>query len=245
MEDTTRDEGRPENRDAINQAIDSLSGDTGLAAPMAMAAAAVVDLGMREVRADAVGTTTIEVDGVEMGMAEALNYLAKKATGQDVKPIEKFDITKPRIIKDVPIELDRVRHLRLPFWALKKFQQETGINPWDHSKVWTYPPDMDALVALIWCGLLDEDPELTKEQVERFPNMDFGNIHYLRYCLDECWGENHPKAEGDAPAGSKATDPNSPSRAPIGSTIGPSRGMTSGSPTASSGPSPLGSTATS
>jgi hypothetical protein len=237
MEDTTK------RLDVISDAINILSDDNALAAPAAMAAAAIVDLGMRQVAGGGnVAETTITIDGAQMGIAEAFQFLAKKATDSEVKPPEKFDITKPRIIKEVPIILDKERHLRLPFWALKKFQAETGVNPWDHSRVWSYPPDMDALVALIWCGLLDEDPDLTLEQVERMPNMDFGNIHYLRYCLDECWGENQPKPDALGSVGERATDPNPRPQAPIGSTIGPLRGMTSDSPTESSGPSLPGST---
>lgn len=224
MEDTTNRPTDAKALDPISEAIDSLAGDPSLAGATAMATAAVIDLGRREIENNAVGNTTVEIEGVEMGMAEALTFLMKKAAGQEVKAVEKFDITKPRIIKDVPIELDKTRNLRLPFWALKKFQDVTGINPWDHSKVWTYPPDMDALVTLVWCGLLDEDPDLTVDQVMRFPNMDFGQIHYLRYCLDECWGENHPKADPNGTVGTKAADPNSLSKGQIGQTIGPSRG---------------------
>lgn len=243
MEDTTRAvTGEPVDRipgDAkgvINTAIDAMTaeGDEALGTAFAMTAASVIDHGMKEVAAGA-EPTKVTIEGVEMNLVDALTFLAKKATDAEVKPIERFDITKPRVIKEVPIELDKPRHLRLPFWALKKFQEVTGINPWDHSKVWAYPPDMDALVAMIWCGLLDEDPELKLEEVERFPNMDFGNIHYLRYCLDECWGENHPKVEPGGSIGSKATDPNFRQQAPIGSTIGPSRGLTSDSQPESSG----------
>jgi hypothetical protein len=234
MEDTTARKPDP-----ITEAIESVQSDEALGAAMATTAGAVLGLGLRET-AGGVTPTKIMVDGVEMTLVEALTFMAKKATDAEVKPAEKFDITKPRIIKEVPIILDKERHLRLPFWALKKFQAETGINPWDHSKVWAYPPDMEALVTMLWVGLLDEDPDLTLEQVERMPNMDFGNIHYLRYCLDECWGENQPKPdtniiEGSVVAGSKATDPNSRPQVPTGSTIGPLRGMTSASPMPNSG----------
>jgi hypothetical protein len=243
MEDQTRsmsgevvDRIPTEARDVINTTIDTMKeeGDEALGNALGMTAAAVITHGMDEVAAGA-EPTKVTIEGVEMNLVEALTFLAKKATDTEVKPVEKFDITKPRTIKDIPIELDKPRVLRLPFWALKKFQDATGINPWDHSKVWAYPPDMDALVALIWCGLLDQDPELKLEEVYRFPNMDFGNIHYLRYCLDECWGENHPKADPTGAIGSKATDPNSRPQAPIGSTIGPSRSTTSDSPSESSG----------
>jgi hypothetical protein len=63
---------------------------------------------------------------------------------------------------------------------------------------------------MIWCGLLEEDPTLTIEQVERLPGMEFGNIHYLRHVLDECWGRNNPDAvAGEAPKGG-VVDPNPP-----------------------------------
>lgn len=105
---------------------------------------------------------------------------------------ERFVTDRPRVVEPVSIMLDRERHMRLPFWALKKFQKVTGKSPWDHDAVWGYPPDLDGTITMIWCALLDEDPDLTLEQVERLPGMEFGNIHYLRHCLDKCWGENNP-----------------------------------------------------
>lgn len=128
----------------------------------------------------------------------------QKAINEAPAPVP-FISTKPRIVEPVEIELDRKRHLKLPFWALKRFEQLTGVSPWDHGKVWGYPPSIDLTVAMIWAGLLWEDPELTLEQVEMMPNMEFGNIHYLRFCLDECWGRNNPDAEAPADARQNGT----------------------------------------
>lgn len=128
--------------------------------------------------------------------------------------VESFDHTKPRIIEPVPINIGgKERHLTLPFWALKKFQDTTKISPWDHSKVWAIPADLDLTVTLLWCALLDENPDLTLDEVWRFQGLDFGNIHYIRYCLDECWGRNNPDPEAPSVNGAEGTtDPNSRSR---------------------------------
>jgi hypothetical protein len=126
--------------------------------------------------------------------------------------IERFDHTKPRMIEPVPINIGgKTRHLTMPFWALKKFQQEAGVSPWDYDKVWSIPADLDLTVTLLWVALLDENPDLTLEEVWRFQDLNFGNIHYLRHCLDECWGRNNPEAEAGKPSNGSG-DPNSPGK---------------------------------
>lgn len=116
-----------------------------------------------------------------------------------------FDATKPRLFEPVTITLDRERHLRLPFSALRIFEQETGLSPWDSDLVWGWPPRLDTMLTLLWVALIDEDPTLTRDQLEGLPGVEFGNINYIRYCLDLCWGKNQPPPE---PKGSNGTGPN-------------------------------------
>ncbi len=181
-------------------------------ARLAADTAAVIDA-TAEFAATGVEPTTVELNGESLTLEDAIKKLT--AIVSDSPVAEPFDITRPRLIEPVEIILDRPRHLRLPFWALKKFEATTGVSPWDHSKVWSYPPNMDILCTMIWVGLLDEDPDLTLEEVERFPNMDFGNIHYLRHCLDECWGRNQPKVQ-PGQTGPEAANPQRAKRSPTG-----------------------------
>jgi hypothetical protein len=125
----------------------------------------------------------------------------------------------PRIIEPVEIQLDRVRHMRLPFWALRRFQKATGVSPWDHEKLWGFPPDPDLIVHLLWAALLDEDPEITPAQVERMPGMDLANMLYLRGRLDLLWGRNNPDLEAQVAGAAGGTVPNpapSPAASPGG-----------------------------
>jgi hypothetical protein len=128
---------------------------------------------------------------------------------------EAFDIRAPRLIEPVEIMLDRPRHLRLPFWALKLFEDKTGLSAWDQDKVFGWPPKLDVIVTLLWCALLDEDPDLTIERVERMPGLEFGQIYYILHCLDECWGRNAPAPE-PAGDGSTVAAPNRRAALPTG-----------------------------
>ncbi len=119
-----------------------------------------------------------------------------------------FDRTRPRLLEPVTIMLDRERHLRLPFKALRIYEQETGLRVYDADTTWAHPSEpgfrLDALVTLLWAALIDEDPALTIEQVWEMPGLEMGNIHYIRTKLDDCWGRNGPPP---APPAKNATGP--------------------------------------
>lgn len=119
-----------------------------------------------------------------------------------------FDDTQPRLLEPVTILLDRERPLRLPFKALRLFEKITSKNPWNPDLLYAVPPNLDDVTALLWVALLDDDPDLTREQLEDLPGMEFGNVHYIRRCLEKCWGVNMPPPDakepnGTAPKGSR------------------------------------------
>lgn len=143
----------------------------------------------------AVGVTTVSIDGKTLTLDQAIESLKQKVAAD----APEFDVTQPRVVEPVAIQFgSQVKHLRLPFWALRKFQKATNVSPWDHRKVWGWPPDMDLVIHLVWAGLLDENPDITVEEVERLEGMDFANIHYIRSRLDECWGRNADSPEAPA-----------------------------------------------
>jgi hypothetical protein len=124
--------------------------------------------------------------------------------------VDPFDIDHPRVIEPVEILIDGTPHrLRLPLKSIRAFQRATKVSIWDHSRVWTYPPDLDMLMHLLWAALLWEWPDLKVEQCESFDVFEFGNIHYLRRKLNQCWGENMPQPEDANGAGGGAA-PNGP-----------------------------------
>jgi hypothetical protein len=107
----------------------------------------------------------------------------------------RFDMTKPRVIEPVPIELDKTRHLILPMWVLMDFEEKTGISPWDTDRIMKYPPDLKILSTFLWEGLREEDPDLTIEDVRKMKGMEYANVYYILHCLDLCWGSNAPPAD--------------------------------------------------
>lgn len=132
----------------------------------------------------------------------------------EVASLPPFDRTRPRVLDPVTIELDKTRHLRLPFRALRLYEQETGLRVYDADTTWAHPSEpgfrLDALVTLLWVALLDEDPQLTIEDVWEMPGLEMANVHYLRTCLDECWGRNSPPPDaasknGTGPKGNRLT----------------------------------------
>jgi hypothetical protein len=132
----------------------------------------------------------------------------------------RFDMTKPRVIEPVPIELDRTRHLILPMWALMDFEEKTGISPWDTDKILKYPPDLKLLSTFLWEGLREEDPDLTIDQVRKMKGLDWGNVYYILHCLDLCWGTNAPEPEkpSENGQGTGKPDPNPRPRSGAGPT---------------------------
>lgn len=134
---------------------------------------------------------------------QAIDEIVEEALA-DAAPI---DTTKPNIIKPVEIVLGgKTRKLQFPMWALMKFQEVTGISPWDQDKAWGYPPDPQILVTMLWCALLADDETLTREQVMRFPEFQLSNVLHIRGRLNLLWGFSNPDPDPNAPAG--VADPN-------------------------------------
>jgi hypothetical protein len=83
----------------------------------------------------------------------------------------------PHLDVSVPIHLDRLRHVRLENKALRRAElvlSELRKRDVSILRVMFNPEGIglnDALV-LLWCGLTDEDPTLTLEQVEELVTGD-------------------------------------------------------------------------
>jgi hypothetical protein len=120
-------------------------------------------------------------------------------------------ISRPRIVKPVPIMLDRERHMVMDFVAMDAFEDVTGLSAWGR-EAWDGRPRN--VVALIWAALLHEDPDLDLDAFKRLPCMTLANMGYLTERLGELWGEAFPDAD-DASASEAAgeSDPNPRRRA--------------------------------
>lgn len=162
-------------------------------------------------------------------MAEATNgEVAMQEAVAAVKAPARREPPKPRIVPPVPIELDRVRHLRMDLRAMKLIEDKLGLVMWDFS-AWDLKSSREAAV-IFWACLLHEDPELTLEQVEVMPGMELANFPYLAYTLSLLWGFTMPESdEGDAP------ESTGPKELSSGSNSGPSDASTSDSQKKSSG----------
>lgn len=102
-----------------------------------------------------------------------------------------FDVTRPRLVEPVSIMLDRERHLSLPFWAMLHFERESGLSSLDPD-IWNGEPKLAAILALLHSALLEEDPNLTRDQLERLPGATLPNVPYIRDRLGRCWIESMP-----------------------------------------------------
>jgi len=87
-------------------------------------------------------------------------------------PIPMIPKTPPPT-RGVPITLDKLRHLRYTLASVRHIREafgeerlSTDLNPED-------------LGTLLWIGLRDEDPTLTKEQVE-----DLVDLRYVEACME-------------------------------------------------------------
>lgn len=122
-------------------------------------------------------------------------------------------MAQPRIIKPIPIVLDRARTLVMDFAAMEAFETATNLSAWSR-EAWDGNPRH--LAALIWAALLHEDPDLTLDQVKRMPSMTLANLGYLQDRLTLLWGETMPEAdesEAAASEGDRDSDPNPRRRA--------------------------------
>ena len=85
-------------------------------------------------------------------------------------------ISQPRIVKPVPILLDKPRTMVMDFAAMEAFEDQTGLSAWGR-EAWDGRPR--TVVALIWAALLHEDPDLSLDALKRLPCMSLGNMAYL------------------------------------------------------------------
>lgn len=127
---------------------------------------------------------------------------------------------------EITIVLDRPRKLIYDFNALAAYEEATGKNVLAGGI--TANMTIRDLRALIWAGLIADDPELTVEQVGRLLHLGnladvqrqvFAGLRAAIQTDEEGEGDDRPTAE--APS--------------AGSISGPSPGTTSASPTPSSG----------
>lgn len=122
-------------------------------------------------------------------------------------------ISQPRLVKPVPIALDKPRSMVMDFAAMEAFEGVTGLSAWGR-EAWDGNPRHVA--ALIWAACLHEDPDLSLDALKRMPCMTLANMAYLTERLGELWGETMPDADPGEPAGSEgddAADPNPRRRA--------------------------------
>jgi hypothetical protein len=90
---------------------------------------------------------------------------------------------------EVVVELDRKRVMVLDFAAMKAFTKARGkkIHEADEG-------DPDDQSALIWCSLLDDDPDITIAQVDKL--LHIGNIGYVSNKFAELFGGSMPEPDG-------------------------------------------------
>ena len=118
----------------------------------------------------------------------------------------------PRLTPPVPIMLDKERTLRMDFAAMCAFEDETGLSPWS-SEVWGAGVSPRILSALVWAGLIHEDPDLMLSDVRRMPGRELSNYGYLMDRLSDLWGETMPEPEETPVAVEGESDPNPRRRA--------------------------------
>lgn len=125
----------------------------------------------------------------------------------------------PRVVKPVPITLDRERHMLLDFVGMDAFEEATGLSAWE-AEAWQRPTPK-ILGALIWASLIWEDPDLTLDACKRLDGMQLANMAYLSDRLGELWGVTMPDPDPNAVQAASARgeggddDPN-PSARPAG-----------------------------
>lgn len=121
----------------------------------------------------------------------------------------------------VQVELDKPRHLSFPFNAFVAFEEATGqdlLAVFDGMAKGNRPT-MKVLRAMVWSGLLQEEPTLTPEQVGEF--MSLRNFAELAPLLAEALMLALPEVKKD--------DSENPRKAPPKRAMQPhSIGATSG-----------------
>ncbi|HXH11151.1 MAG TPA: hypothetical protein VNP04_15490 [Alphaproteobacteria bacterium] len=73
----------------------------------------------------------------------------------------------PSLIPRVPIDLDRRRHLVLDYAAFWMIEQRLR-RPYHEIFAADHRFSAEEIVTIVWAGLLDEDPDLTPQQVAKW-----------------------------------------------------------------------------
>lgn len=104
----------------------------------------------------------------------------------------------------VEILLDRPRHLHFDFNALVALEKATGRNVLADGLVSDAGSGAGLKVsaadlrAMLWAGLLRDDPALTLEQAGRL--IDVGNMGYVSDKIAEAWAFSLPAKDPQTPA---------------------------------------------
>lgn len=133
------------------------------------------------------------------------NNQIKEAVDQVLKEA-KYEKVEPSAVKTVPVQLDKIRNLRMGLGAMRRIEELTGDSPWDGQSWANLGRDTHKLTIYLWQCLLHEDPELTKEQVEEMEGTELSNIPYLIDRMGMLWGLSMPDPEPET--GDGATRPN-------------------------------------
>jgi hypothetical protein len=106
-----------------------------------------------------------------------------------------------RVIKSIPVMLDKERNFRLSMRAMKKFEDLTGKSFIKGFSLDTL--SMHVFNTLLWCGLVDEDPALKQEELELMWGFaDFNEL--MGYVGEAMRAANPDKKETATPNGSEA-----------------------------------------
>lgn len=96
------------------------------------------------------------------------------------------------------------RTLRFDFNALAELERETGINALDGS-VWTNP-SVTITRALLWAGMLHEEPELTIREVGSWLRLD--NVEEVIGLIATAYQAAVGREEGEASESSEGEEKN-------------------------------------
>ena len=89
------------------------------------------------------------------------------------------------------IELDKKRTLTFTLNAMVKFEEARG------KPIFKQDGSAADIRALLWSGLLKDDPKLTLEQAGSL--VDESNMAYVSDKIAEAWGRSLPKKDGGDP----------------------------------------------
>jgi len=78
-------------------------------------------------------------------------------------------IAHPTPTRGVPVQLDRVRHLRYTLGTVERLQKEVGEDAFAQAATST---SYDQIAKMLWYGLAHEDPTLTPEAVKEMVDLE-------------------------------------------------------------------------